>query len=350
MSTFEVKVRRVIVVPHPDPEAHSIELAKVDEYFSVIVKGSLRTGDLAVYIPEQALVPDALIEEMGLTGKLSGKAKNRVKAIRLRGQLSQGICYRPAIWPAEWTEGTDVAEALSITKWIPDIPIHMRGAIEPAPSGFRTYTDIESLQRYPEMFAGGQAVRLCEKLHGTCHISGLVQGQPVVSSKGFAGRHMVLKEDAGNVYWRAATDLHLHDLLRAYLDQLGQIGQVDQTILLFGEVLGVQDLKYGYEGGKIGYRAFDLWLNGNFVDAAQFDAFLRLYDVPAAPVLYEGPFSWEVARQHAAGRSTIASHLREGIVIRPLPHELLTPAGDRMIAKLLSPDYLVRKGETTEFE
>ena len=349
VSTFEVKVRRVTVVPHPDPEAHSIELAQVDEYFSVIVKGSLRTGDLAVYIPEQALVPEALIEEMGLTGKLSGKARNRVKAIRLRGQLSQGICYRPTSWPDEWVEGTDVAEALGIVKWIPDIPIHMRGAVEPAPggSGFRTYTDIESLQRYPDMFAEGQQVRMCEKLHGTNMVCGLADGQSVVSSKGHAGRHMVLKEDAGNVYWRAALDFHLHDILRAYLDQ---IGQPDQTILLFGEVLGVQDLKYGFEGGKIGYRAFDLWLNGDFVDAAQFDEFIRLYEVPAAPILYEGPFSWDVARQYASGRSTIASHLREGIVIRPLPRELRTPAGDRMIAKLLSPDYLVRKGEATEFE
>lgn len=99
-----------------------------------------------------------------------------------------------------------------------------------------------------------------------------------------------------------------------------------------------------------GYRAFDLWLNGDFVDAAQFDDFIHRYEVPAAPILYEGPFSWDVARQYASGRSTIASHIREGIVIRPLPHELRTPSGERMIAKLLSPDYLVRKGEATEFE
>jgi RNA ligase (TIGR02306 family) len=348
MSTFEVKVRRVEVVPHPDPEAHSIELAKVDEYFSVILKGSLRTGDLAVYIPEQAIVPEPLIEEMGLTGKLSGKDKNRVKAIKLRGQLSQGILYRPAAWPEDWKEGVEVSEALGIIKWIPEVPAHMSGEAAPAPSAdFRAYTDIESLQRYPDMFADGQSVRIVEKLHGTNMVAGIVEGQRVVSSKGVAGRHLVLKENDNNVYWRAAKQYGLHDLLASYLDS---IGQPLQTILLFGEVLGVQDLKYGLEGGKIGYCAFDLWIEGDYMSAERFDAFARLYHLPTAPILYEGPFSWAVARQYAAGQSTLAAHVREGIVVRPLPAELRTADGERMIAKLLSPAYLVRKGETTEFE
>lgn len=348
MSTFEVKVRRVQVVPHPDPEAHSIELGKVDGYESVIVKGQFQSGDLAVYIPEQAIVPDALITEMGLTGRLAGKATNRVKAIKLRGTLSQGLLYRPKAWPDGWEEGTDVAEALGIVKWVPEVPMEMAGEVEPAPGGgFRSYTDIESLQRFPGMFADGQQVRMCEKLHGTCHIACLTQGQFVVSSKGMAGKHLVLKESERNVYWRAAKAFHLQDALQDYL---ARIGQPNGTILLFGEVLGVQDLKYGYDKGQIGYRAFDVWVHGGFADARLFDGFASLYGLPTAPVLYEGPFSWEVARQQAAGQSTIANHLREGIVIRPLPIEQRTPEGDRMIAKLLSPAYLLRKGETTEFE
>ena len=38
-------------------------------------------------------MPDDILEELELTGRLAGSKKNRVKAIKLRGVLSQGILY-----------------------------------------------------------------------------------------------------------------------------------------------------------------------------------------------------------------------------------------------------------------
>ena len=35
-------------------------------------KGIYKTGDYAIYIPEQAILPDELIDELILTGKLAG--------------------------------------------------------------------------------------------------------------------------------------------------------------------------------------------------------------------------------------------------------------------------------------
>ncbi|MGQ5640103.1 MULTISPECIES: hypothetical protein [unclassified Streptomyces] len=55
-----------------------------------------------VHIPEQSVLPPGLIEELGLTGRLAGGGRraaggeaNRVKSVRLRGELSQGIVCRP---------------------------------------------------------------------------------------------------------------------------------------------------------------------------------------------------------------------------------------------------------------
>jgi len=89
MATFEVKVYKLKIEEHPD--ADSLELAVVGDYRSIVRKGSFKTGDLGIYIPEGAVLPDWLIEKMGLTGMLAGKDKNRVKAIKLRGVLSQGL-------------------------------------------------------------------------------------------------------------------------------------------------------------------------------------------------------------------------------------------------------------------
>lgn len=95
MSEFKCEVVRVQIEPHP--QADQIEIVKVGDYQSIVRKGQFVTGDLAVYIPEQAVVPEWLLKHMGLydeakqKGGLAGSLGNRVKAVRLRGVLSQGI-------------------------------------------------------------------------------------------------------------------------------------------------------------------------------------------------------------------------------------------------------------------
>src|SRR5579875_3726333 len=336
LSTFAVKIRRVTVMPHPN--ADRLELGTVDDYHVVIAKGEYQTGDLAVYIPEQAIVPPQIIAELGLEGKLHGADHNRVRAMKLRGELSQGLLYRPAPWPEHWVEGTDVAEELGIVKWEPPIPISMQGDVERAPFGtiFRTYTDIENVKAFPNVLQEGEEVIFTEKLHGSCLVAGLLDGQRVVSSKGIAGHGLVLRESATNVYWRAALQEGVFDKLAAFLSDTGQT-----QAMLFGEVLGVQDLTYGFVGGQIGFRAFDLYTAQGFADYDDFVAFCERYGLPRVPEIYRGPFSKTVMQHHTDGGSTIAAHLREGVIIRPVREREELDIG-RVILKSVSGDYLTR--------
>jgi RNA ligase (TIGR02306 family) len=340
LSTFAVKIRRVIVMPHPN--ADRLELGTVDDYHVVIAKGEYQTGDLAVYIPEQALVPAEIIAALGLEGKLHGAEHNRVRAMKLRGELSQGLLYRPAPWPKQWAEGVDVAEELGIEKWEPPIPISMQGDVERAPFGsiFRTYTDIENVKAFPNVLQEDEEVIMTEKLHGSCLVSGLFDGQRVIASRGIAGHGLVLRESATNVYWRTALQEGIFDKLATYLSDTSQT-----QAMLFGEVLGVQDLKYGFVQGHIGFRAFDLYTAQGFADYDDFIAFCQRYGVVHVPELYRGPFSKAVMLQHTDGGSTIAPHLREGIVIRPA-HERDELDIGRVILKSVSGNYLTRKGGT----
>lgn len=97
MAEFETKVYKLTIEEHPN--ADRLELARVGDYHSIVLKDQFKTGDLGVYIPTGAIVPEWLIKRLGLwddekeKGKLAGKDGNRVKEIRLRGQLSEGLIY-----------------------------------------------------------------------------------------------------------------------------------------------------------------------------------------------------------------------------------------------------------------
>lgn len=136
MSTLRVTAE--VLTVHEHPNADALELAQVGLYRAVVAKGVYRTGETAVYIPEQSVLPEELIEELGLTGRLAGSRSDRVKAVRLRGELSQGIvCLPKALAGVDLAraaaDGTDFAERLGITKWVPPIPPTMDGEVEPAP-------------------------------------------------------------------------------------------------------------------------------------------------------------------------------------------------------------------------
>jgi tRNA-binding EMAP/Myf-like protein len=92
MVRFAVEVLSLANV-EPHPNADRLELAVVGNYRVIVGKNAFRPGDLVAYIPEGALLPDRLIEELGIRGYLAGSQHNRVKAAKLRGVLSQGLVY-----------------------------------------------------------------------------------------------------------------------------------------------------------------------------------------------------------------------------------------------------------------
>lgn len=358
MSTLRVTVEELTVHDHPDADA--LELAQVGLYRAVVAKGAYRTGDLALYIPEQAVLPAALIEELGLTGRLAGSSKDRVKAVRLRGELSQGLVCRPRALDGvdlalAAKECTDFAEALGIVKWSPPVPTTMAGDVDPAP-GLLPWVDIENLQRYPGIFEEGEPVVLTEKLHGTaCLLTYLAAEERVlVSSKGVGAKGLALKEDDRNVYWRAVRGHGVAEVAARLAERLGA-----SRIGVFGEVYGagVQDLAYGVPAATAdappGYAVFDVsaeidgrvsWLDPQEV--------FRDGELPLVPRLFEGPYALAAVLELASGRETVSGrglHLREGVVIRPAAERYSPVTGGRAIAKAVSPAYLTRKGGT-EYE
>lgn len=379
MSNFEVLVRTVDdVIDHGN--ADRLSIVKILGFEAITAKeedGShrFRKGEKIIYVPESAIVPDQHLKERGYwneekdMGMLAGKTGNRVKAIRLRGVLSQGLVWKlfdeqfatinldaDNTLVQEVEVGDNVAEFFGITKWEPPIPAGMDGDVIGAPEFAYNY-DIENFQTYPT-FLAGEMVEATEKLHGTnfriSYRPGVNypelfgEGDVAITSKGMGAKGLVLtdtdKNRAANLYVRTATELGLIEKVRELGTTLGQ------AIDLFGEIygVGVQDLHYGTT--KPEYRAFDIRVDHRFADSERKQALFENLGVERVPVLYSGPFDLVNLTAIRDGKSTLGGGIREGIVITVMGEQ--TPAvadfGHTMrpILKMVSPEYLTRKGGT----
>lgn len=374
MSEFSVSVVRVGPVTN-HPNADRLTCAQIAGYVCVSNKlddGSPRyaEGDLAVYIPEGSVLPEWLLRQLDMwneehgKGILSGSLGNRVKAIRLRGIVSQGILHavnkssapnghyvhRADGAPILVSEGDDVTSALGIVKYEPPIPSELRGKVVPA-YGFTDKFDFESIQKDPGLFEPGEPVNVTEKLHGTFiqigwHPSGGAAGtfagdRITVSSKSMAkdGLSFAGSEPGANVYVRTLEKLISDGIVeKLELDY----GDADHVFIM-GEVfgMGIQDLHYGRRAPS--FRAFDVLVDRNGARSYAPLAAAAALGLEFVPVLYDGPYDSSTLVAIRDGKDSISgTHVREGIVIRSLHAD----AQHRKIAKWVSPDYLTRKGGT----
>ncbi|WP_433171376.1 RNA ligase (ATP) [Actinoallomurus sp. CA-150999] len=352
MATLQVTAERLTVHAHPNADA--LELAQVGLYRAVVAKGQFRTGDWALYIPEGSLLPTELIAELGLTGRLAGPERSRVKAIRLRGELSQGIVCVPkrlAGVDLSTVDGHDFAAELGVTKWVPAVPVHMSGDMVAAPD-LLPWIEIEDIKRYPRIFEPGEQVTATEKVHGTACLFTLIGGESFVSSKGFGAKRLGIAHNPHNLYWRAIEAYGVPAEATRIAEHFGA-----DRVGIFGEVFGrrVQDLTYGADATaeRPGYAIFDAAIEvGGTLRWLSSGELRDLVTLPTVPLLYEGPYDETALLELANGRETVSGkelHIREGLVVRPARERYSAVVGGRAIAKFVSGAYLTRKNGT-EYE
>lgn len=162
-----------IVALHQIPGADAIEMAQVLGWELVVKKNQFKIGDVCVYVEIDSILPVAFEPFAFLQGK-------RIKTVKLRGQISQGIAFPidilPKIVPTpdsapDWLIGDDVTALLGVTKWEPQEaggscnPGHSAGTF-PAYIPKTDETRVQVLQHVLDQFKG----TLCyvtEKLDGS---------------------------------------------------------------------------------------------------------------------------------------------------------------------------------------
>lgn len=355
MAKFEVPIVRIDEIKD-HPKADKLELAIVGGFQCVVRKDQFVDGDKAVYIPEQAIVPEPLLKDIGLwldekeRGMLTGPRGDRVKIVRLRGEYSQGILIEIPKMPRNWgtAVGTNLATFLNIKKYEPVIPPRFEGEIGGG-GAWQFNWDVQHWNKHPDIIPDGCQVTFTEKLHGTFQAvvlvkeserrSDMIDGKYITTSKGYIGRGLYLKDVAANkanVYVEVCKRMELGEKLEILFPNS------EETVALVGETYGVQKgFNYDTDGGTL-FRAFGLRVGPKWLDQDTFFRYMETMEIPTVPILYDGPFSEEKMLEFTDGLETInGEHMREGIVINPKKVSY-DPGIGRVVLKSVSKKYLMR--------
>ena len=158
-------------------------------------------------------------------------------------------------------------EVYGVTKFEPPVR-PTDGESLPPLATFHGYTEIENLRNFPGVLREGEEVVITEKLHGKNCRLGLVRvpdeeggdALAFVAGSNDVRRREVDAKGRPSDFWMPMTD-PVRDLLR-------HLSEGSRSVVLFGELIGsgVQDMAYGLANGAKGFRAFDLAVDGKYLD------------------------------------------------------------------------------------
>ena len=330
MSEFHVNVVKIGAV-EKHPNADSLSVAKVFDYSVIIKTGECSEGQLAEDVPIDSLVPDTEIwsflrPEKIKPGVSTPEKYRRIRAKKIRGIFSQGMLAK--LPDDTLKEGDNVCELMNIQKYEghEEILLSTAGDCEASPKHFEfvKYTDIEGLRRYPNILEEGETVVITEKIHGS-NYRAVHDGTRL-----WVGSRQQVKAPGDNIWWDAAAKNFLEEKLAKF-----------PMLIFFGEIYGkVQDLKYGVDG--IEFRCFDTFS----LETMQYNHYAttlsicKNLNIPVVPELYCGKWSNDL-KLLAEGNSTLANHVREGFVVKPIFERYHRSIG-RVILKMIGEGYMLR--------
>lgn len=298
-----------------------------------------REGEKAVYFAADTVLPDKWVDEFQIRPYV--KSGNRIGRARLRGEPSFGMIAE--IPPGEsWEVGQNVADYYGATKYEP--PADKVSSPDAASYDsdidtlFQKYSNIENGWLLYEKFLPGEEVVATEKLHGKNVRVGLVNDLVCVGSR--TERKDPHKERDRSLFWPVADNPQVDSLLRFVKREMDA-----KVVIVYGEVFGqgVQSLHYGQKKQK-GFRAFDIYVDGDYLNYDRFLACCKVNGVETVPELYRGPFDLAKIKDISNGRSVMpgADHIREGVVVRSVT-ERRDPALGRVVLKFVSNEYDLSK-------
>jgi RNA ligase (TIGR02306 family) len=351
------KLASVQTVNAVEPIAHAdaIEKIRVLGWWVVVKKGEHKVGDKVVYCEIDSFLPErpefeflrASSFKPARTDPVSGQSWPpgfRIKTVKLRGQVSQGICFPLSILPpgALTDEGADVTDALGILKWEPPLPAGMGGKVKGIFPGFLPKTDETRVQVLGTVLERhrGKTFYVTEKLDGTSFTAFLREGE-----FGICSRNLWMDEaDETNVLVRVARSLKLEEKLRQARERLGFDPAVQAEVI--GP--GVQDNKYGLRAvslrvfNVLNVDAYRLLDHGAMLEAV---AALGLEAVPQLGTLVLNHTVDELVA-FSEGTSQLNPKVqREGVVLRPLAEEHDEDIGGRLSFKVINPKFLLKYDE-----
>lgn len=331
-----------ILEKKPIEGADKIEAVRVRDWWVVAKKDEFVVGDSCVYFEIDSLLPIIPPFEFLLKGAskkrmiIEGKQVEgiRLKTIRLRGQISQGLVMPLADVTnyskralSQLDNGEDVTEDLGVIKYEPPMPVELVGRVKGFFPSFIPKTDEERIQNISDVLS---AFYVTEKLDGTSATFYKKDGV-----FGVCSRNLELLEGE-TTQWKLAKK---YDLANKLADNFAIQCE------LIGE--GIQKNPLKQTGQDI--YCFNVYKieNGKYLDYQDFIGFCKSLGVKTVPIVDDNfilPRSVDEFLLYAEGKSLLNSESeREGIVVRPKVE--MQYGGTRLSFKVISNRYLLSERE-----
>lgn len=222
------------------PDADKICTYRVNGWWIVDTINKYNIGDSVIYLEIDSWVPYEIAPFLS-KGKdpreYNGVKGERLKTVKLRGQLSQGLLLPTTIldekglWPLSGNPiGHNLTAQLGIQKWEAPIPAQLRGVMKGNFPSFIPKTDQPRCQNlHQEIFVDHkhETYEVTLKLDGSS-MTIYVKGSEV----GVCSRNIDLKETEDNSFWKAARHQNIIDPLLEYSCSKGI------NLALQGELIG----------------------------------------------------------------------------------------------------------------
>ncbi|WEM34490.1 hypothetical protein [Xanthomonas phage X1] len=374
----------------PIEGADAIEVAVVDGWSCVVKKGEFKEGDKAIYFEIDSILPYgderfAFLMARGCKmqptedgGLLEG---HRLRTIKLRGQVSQGLLIKPDVAFSDPTlylrginvaegpfldyrhsvegelkriyfndeENNDLSDVFGVKKYEKPIPAQLAGMIAGNYPVWLPKTDQDRIQncfgRAPE---------------GKYHAEEKFEGSSMTiyhdgEKLGVTSRNLDLKlEQEGNTFIDVAKASGIFDALTAWIARFNQDDFIPR-IAIRGELIGpgVQGNIYGLTAHR--FMIYDVFAHDHYLTPLGRHVFLEEFIKPFAGknvgyvhtlfTMTRGEYATKESYKEflgkATGKSILADTLREGIVYKSdIQHR-----GDVFSFKAISPEYLLGEKE-----
>jgi hypothetical protein len=362
-------VQRIVSIS-PIEGADVIEKCTILGWECVIAKkDNLKVGDLVCYIEIDSILPAKPEFEF------LRERKFRIRTIKLKGQVSQGIVFPLSILPkGNYSEGDDITNLIGVVKYDPQAEFERKETLRlagidknrmnkflkryawyrnlvfkptriPFPSFIRK-TDEDRIQLFPDYFErwGHLKFTVTEKLDGQSATFFCIPNpkRGLFRKKwlfGVCSRNFQLLKPDKSSYWTLAKELDLENKMKAWC-KTNYIG-----IIIQGEAVGI-----GIQGNKYGKKGVELFV---FNVAEYYKGRVNNYDrvhqslfcinfgcLKTVTVLYPSvillPTIPEMVNL-AKGISKEAAIPREGIVVRNYENNVSF--------KVVNSDFLLKYGE-----
>lgn len=356
----ERKLARLVVLDEviAHPNADALDLVTIGGWRVVAQKGLYVTGDIACYFEVDSWIPTAIAPFLTKPDKepkvYEGVQGERLRTIRLRGELSQGLLVPVKELPngdaiaglifGELMDNfeLDLTETLGILKWERPVNANLAGHAKGNFPHFIRKSDQERVQnlkrQYGDAVASGEEFNVTFKLDGSS-FTGYLRDHDGEITTGVCSRNLELKIDEdneGNLFIQTFRKYDIDAKLRAYHQATGR------SIAVQGEMVGP-----GIQSNFEKLEAVELYIYNVFdIDTQRYLLAgetrhvcndLDLQMVPTFHVRFVLPATIGELLAIADGPSGLNGKFREGIVLKSLTRDFQF--------KAISNNYLIKQGD-----